>query len=95
MKPQPITESELMAEYESLRSIQAALHQKNADTVPPDWRTVDQWAEAERMSRVNAGKILRAAAGKGLVEMREFRIATASGVRSVQHFRSPQKKGKR
>ena len=83
-----------MTAHSALRELQAALHKQNADTVPPEWRTVDQWAEAERMSRVNAGKILRAAAGRGLVEMREFRVATASGVRNVQHYRTP-KKGKR
>jgi hypothetical protein len=95
MKVQPICEDELMAAWDAagaLLEIQRETTRQCAEPVPPGWLTVDQWSREARMSSVNAGKILRNGAATGIVEMREFRIATGRGVRNVQHFRVKAKK---
>jgi hypothetical protein len=97
MKIAPIREDELMAAWDAagaLREIQAAVTRGCAEEVPPGWLTVDQWASDARMSTTNAGKILRSGAAQGIVEVREFRVATGRGVRMVQHFKTKQTKGK-
>jgi hypothetical protein len=80
---------------DALRTIQRELTVHGSEPVPPGWLTVDQWSRDARMSSVNAGKILRDGTASGIVEMREFRIATGRGVRNVQHFRVKPTKGKR
>jgi hypothetical protein len=80
----------------ALRTLYAEHQRGLADTVPPGWRTVEQWARDERLSNVHVGKMLRDIAKEGgPVEMQEFRVVTGRGIRLVQHFRAKQPKGKR
>lgn len=80
---------------DALRELQRALNTTRAEEVPEGWLTVAQWARETNKASQHVGNILREAAIKGLMECREFRIQTGQGVRSVQHYRQPQKrKGK-
>lgn len=73
---------------DALRAIERELATTRADTVPPGWRTSDQWAAETQRDPCTVGKILRAGVDSGIVERRQFRIVTGRGVCKVWHYRT-------
>jgi hypothetical protein len=72
-------------------SLAEQLRAARGQKVPPGWLTIEQLAVAEGLSAAsghgNFTRTARDAAAAGLLEVRQFRLATATGLRLVRHYR--------
>jgi hypothetical protein len=76
-----------MDALEALALLRREMDNANAEEVPEGWRTAQQWADAWGLKRPHTSGLLRAGTDSGRVEMREFKVKTAAGLRRVPHYR--------
>lgn len=65
---------------------------KQADKVPPSFKTVGEWAEEEGWGEEKAKRVISGAVKAGIWEEKIFKIHTGSQLQSVKHFRPVPKK---
>jgi hypothetical protein len=76
-----------MDALEALALLRRELDKTNSETVPDGWRTARQWAEAWGLQRAHTTALIRAGIEAGRVEMREFKVSSAAGIRRMPHYR--------
>jgi hypothetical protein len=59
---------------------------RKPDKIPTGWKTVEQWANEECMSRKTTSVLIQQALEKGLIERRDF-LVRKNVVRPIPHYR--------
>ncbi len=57
------------------------------DVVPDGWHTAEQWAVIWQLSQSHARRLILSGLAKGMLEMRRFRVRTASRSYKTPHYR--------
>jgi hypothetical protein len=59
---------------------------KPLDTIPPGWRTSEQWSIAWNMPRRRTSELLRAGLLSGKVDTKDFIVVCGPSKRPVRHY---------
>lgn len=75
----------------TLSAIDAALadldEKGTADSVPAEWKTVDEWSRLQNKSNTTTSRKLRKLVNDGRWEQKLFRISTGERIYPVPHYR--------